>query len=284
MNSAESSKKGVRSTLVRAVVRHWRSGPRSHAFSYPMLTLQLDVDELESSCFTSVLLRYNRRAVCSIRGEDYLLGTESLRKKVSLILERHGQSEAPARITLVTMPRYFGYVFNPVSFFICYDRGDKIVACITQVNNTFGETHVYPLVCQPSNVPVSWSFPKSFFVSPFFDTQGSYTLEVVSEGEYLHIKVGLEREGTVVFAAALEGDAEPLSNRNLFRVLVRYPVTLLLTMPRIHLQALVLFFRAKATPFQKPAPSGPYTIRSNPNIIHRVRLAFLTLLRAGRKV
>lgn len=283
MTSSESSIVGVRSTLVRAIVHHWRSGPRAHSFSYPMLTLQLDVDELESGCFSSLLLRYNRHAVCSIHGEDYLLGTESLRQKVSLILRQHGYSEAPARISLVTMPRYFGYVFNPVSFFICYDSGDQIVACITQVNNTFGETHVYPLVCEPSRVPVSWNFSKGFFVSPFFDTQGQYKLAVVSEGERLHVTVDLERDGAPAFAAALEGDAEQLSNRNLFRALLSYPFTLLLTMPRIHLQALVLFFWAKAMPFRKPCTSGPYTIRSNPNIIHRSRLAFLSLLRATRK-
>jgi cyclopropane-fatty-acyl-phospholipid synthase len=265
-------------------VYHWRGVPRVHSFSYPMLTLQLDVDELESQSFSSLLLSYNRWGICSIRSDDYLTGAQPLRSKVESLLKSHGYSESPRRISLITMPRYFGYVFNPVSFFLCFDCDDKIVACITQVNNTFGETHVYPLMSQPSDVPVSWRFSKGFFVSPFFDTEGAYTLQVSDEGEKLHIQVELEREGAKVFAASLEGDARQLSKFNLFRALLTYPITLLLTIPRIHLQALVLFFKAKVIPFQKPSPSGPYTIRSNQNIIHRTRLAFLSILRAIRKV
>jgi cyclopropane-fatty-acyl-phospholipid synthase len=249
-----------------------------------MLTLQLDVDELESQSFSSLLLKYNRWGICSIRADDYLSTAATLRSRVESILISHGYKETPRRISLVTMPRYFGYVFNPVSFFLCFDGEDKIVACITQVNNTFGETHIYPLVCAPTTIPVSWSFSKEFFVSPFFDTEGSYSLRVAAEGVKLLIKVDLERDGGKVFAASLEGDARPLSNLNLFKALLSYPLTLLLTMPRIHLQALVLFFRAKVVPFRKPSPSGPYTIKSNQNIIHRTRLAFLSILRAFRKV
>jgi cyclopropane-fatty-acyl-phospholipid synthase len=271
-----------RSSVVRGVVHHWRAAPREHAFSYPMLMLQLDVDELEASSFSSLLLGYNRWGVCSIWADDYLTAGETLRAKVESVLKGHGCYESPSRITLIAMPRYFGYVFNPVSFFLCFDAKDRVLACITQVNNTFGETHVYPLVCEPSAMPVSWSFSKDFFVSPFFERQGVYTLHVVSEGRKVSIKVDLAREGAKVFAATLEGKAENLTKYSLFRALVRYPATLLLTMPRIHMQAMLLYFRAKATPFAKPAPSGPYTIRSNQNIIHRMRLALLSILRASR--
>jgi len=274
----------LRSAVLRCLVHHWRGVPRAHSFSYPMLTLKVDVDELESQEFSSILLGYNRWSLCSIWSSDYLTGEDNLRAKVETVLRDQGYCKSPKRIALVTMPRYFGYVFNPVSFFLCFNPEDKIVACITQVNNTFGETHVYPLVCEPSSLPVVWNFSKSFFVSPFFDTEGSYTLGVVAEDPKLEIKVDLERDASKVFAASLQGTAKPLSKCNLFRALLTYPFTLLLTMPRIHVQAMLLYFQAKATPCRKPAPSGPYTIKSNPNIIHRVRLALLSFLRSFRKV
>jgi cyclopropane-fatty-acyl-phospholipid synthase len=249
-----------------------------------MLTLQLDVDELESKTLDSALFGYNCWRICSVWARDYLTGTESLRSRVESIVQRHGVREAPARITLVTMPRYFGYVFNPVSFFICFDSSDSVVACITQVHNTFGECHIYPLVCDPSSIPVSWRFDKKFFVSPFFDSQGEYALTLRGEGHHLTIQVDLHKGPKQVFSATLDGSAVRLSKTNLFKALARYPFALLLTMPRIHMQALALFFRARAQPFLKPKPSDPYTIRSNQNSIHRARLTLLSLLRRVRGV
>lgn len=283
MKPLRSIREPTRSTIVRGLVRHWRGVPRAHSFVYPMLTLQLDLDELESDSFSSILFGYNRWSVCSVRGDDYLSGAGTLRSKVEEVLKGQGCSVSPHRIMLITMPRYFGYVFNPVSFFLCFTPENQIIACVTQVNNTFGESHLYPLVCGPCNAPVTWTFPKRFFVSPFFDTQGEYTLGVVSSGERVMITVDLQREGQTVFAASLEGSARPLSNCSLLKALVCYPITLLLTMPRIHLQAILLFFRAKATPCEKPNTAEPYTIRSNPNSIHKMRLAFLSVLRASRK-
>jgi cyclopropane-fatty-acyl-phospholipid synthase len=182
------------------------------------------------------------------------------------------------------MPRLFGYVFNPVSFFIAFDAQDRVIGCVTQVNNTFGEAHIYPLVCTPSVMPVCWRFPKKFFVSPFFDTQGEYEVVVKSEGRMLSIQVDLHRDESLVFSASLEGAAYSLSRRSLVTTLLRYPFSVVLTMPRIHVQALVLFFKAKATPFDKPRPSDPYTIRSQQNTIHRVRLWFLSVLKSSRRL
>ena len=284
MSSYPSYGKPLRSTLIQGDVWHWRGTPREHSFSYPMLSLQLDLDELASHSFDSVVLRHNRWGVCSIWNDDYLAGVGSLRAKVEAVLEREGIKDVPHRITLVTMPRYLGYVFNPVSFFICFNSDEKVFACVTQVHNTFGECHVYPLVCEASRLPVSWDFDKRFFVSPFFDSHGSYKLTLISEGALFSVRVDLVRDGQKVFSATLNGQASPISKSNLIKALLRYPLTLFLTMPRIHMQALKLIFRVKAVPQPKPVATEPYTIRSKQNIIHRARLAFLSALRRVRRV
>ena len=38
-----------------------------------------------------------------------------------------------------------GYVFNPVSFWVCHDAPAPSRAVLVEVNNTFGETHHYLL-------------------------------------------------------------------------------------------------------------------------------------------
>ena len=272
----------MRSRIVWGAVDHWRKGPREHSFSYPVFTFAFDVDELSSLAIGPRLVAYEKRAIFSVRSADYLRGEGSLREKVEGVLASHGRGEPPARITLITSPRYFGYVFNPVSFFACFDANNLVVGLITQVNNTFGETHVYPLVCSPQSMPVAWNFSKDFFVSPFFDMEGSYEVVLESEGDHLSIRVDLHREGEKVFAARLIGDGPTLSRGQVVATLKKFPITSMLTMPRIHGQAMKLFFTARAHVYTRPQPTNSYTIRSRQNIIHKARLGLLSLLRKAR--
>lgn len=273
----------MRSSLSWGEVKHWRAGPREHDFAYPIFTFELDVDELPSLSVWPRLFGFGRRAVFSIWTDDYLSGEGGIRERVERVLREHGQAACPHRITLITMPRYFGYVFNPVSFFACFDEEGNVLGLITQVNNTFGETHVYPLACSAQPAPVTWRFPKEFFVSPFFDRSGDYTVTLEQEGSRLGIRVDLERGGEPAFSATLRGEAQPISARRIWATIRNYPVTSLMTMPRIHGQALALYYKAKATPYPRPEPASGYTIRSRQNIIHRARLALLWLLRACRR-
>ena len=274
----------MRSKVVWGTVAHWRKAPKEHAFNYPVFTFAYDVDELPTLSIAPRLLAYEKRAVFSVRSADYLEGEGTLREKVQRVLQQHGKVESPARITLFTSPRYFGYVFNPVSFFACFDANDNVIGLITQVNNTFGDTHVYPLVCEPSPMPVAWHFSKDFFVSPFFNMEGTYEVAFESEGDSPSIRVDLHKEGEKVFSARLSGVAHTLSRSQLIATLKKFPVTSLLTMPRIHGQAVQLYFKARAKVYTRPDPTSVYTIRSRQNIIHRARLALLAVLRKARKV
>jgi cyclopropane-fatty-acyl-phospholipid synthase len=273
----------MRSRIIWGSVYHWRKSPREHSFSYPVLTMAFDVDELPSIDINPRLCAFEKRAVLSVRGDDYLEGEGTLRDKVERVLLQHGCREKPARITLVTSPRYFGYVFNPVSFLACFDATDRVIGLITQVNNTFGDTHVYPLVSEPTSMPAIWRFSKGFFVSPFFNMEGTYEVALESEGETLHIRVDLHHEGEKAFKASLSGVGRPVSRGQLLKTLIKFPLTLLLTMPRIHLQAMKLYFKSRANVYIRPEPSSAYTIRSRQNIIHKARLALLALLRKARE-
>lgn len=272
----------MRSRVVWGSVAHWRKSPREHSFTYPVFTLELDLDELPTLAIAPGLFAYNKRAVLTVRTSDYLEGEGTLREKVERVLRQHGRSDKPARITLVTSPRYFGYVFNPVSFFACFDSDERVIGLITQVNNTFGDTHVYPLVCDPTPMPAVWRFSKGFFVSPFFNMEGTYEVALESEGAAPHIRVDLHRDGDKVFAASLRGDGKMMSKGQLLKTLIKFPFSLLLTMPRIHLQAMKLYFKARANVYTRPEPTSAYTIRSRQNIIHRARLALLALFQKAR--
>lgn len=269
-----------RSKIAWGEVGHFRFTPKRYGFSYPLFTFELDLDELENLSISPRLFAHNKRALLSIRSRDYLEGEGSLRDKVERILRAQGVGERPDRITLMTMPRFCGYIFNPVSFFACFDSEGRVVGLITQVNNTFGESHVYPLVCKPSQMPVTWRFAKDFFVSPFFDREGEYTVVLESEGEKVGVLVELTREGERSFSAFVRGEAQGLTAGRIVHTLLRFPLASILTMSRIHLHALVLYFKVGLTPYIKPSADSNNTIHSRQNIIHRARLWLLALLRS----
>jgi cyclopropane-fatty-acyl-phospholipid synthase len=272
----------MRSKVVWGTVAHWRKAPKEHSFTYPVFTFAFDVDELPTLTIGPRLLAYEKRAVFSVRAADYLEGDGTLREKVQRVLQQHGYPQSPARITLFTSPRYFGYVFNPVSFFACFDANDQVIGLITQVTNTFGDTHVYPLVCEPSSMPVQWRFSKDFFVSPFFNMEGTYEVTLESEGDSPSIRVDLHKDGEKAFSARIAGVGHPLSRSQLIATLRKFPITSLLTMPRIHGQAMQLYFKARANVYTRPEPTSVYTIWSRQNIIHRARLFLLAVLRKAR--
>ena len=274
----------MKSRVVWGTVAHWRGAPKEHSFCYPVFTFAFDVDELSTLRVGPRLLAYEKRAVFSVRNGDYLSGEGTIREKVERVLKAHGRNESPARITLFTSPRYFGYVFNPVSFFACFDSNEKVIGLITQVNNTFGDTHVYPLVCEPSEMPVQWNFSKDFFVSPFFNMEGQYEVALEAEGERAKVRVDLHKDGQKAFAATLSGDGMVITRGVLWATLRKFPITSLLTMPRIHGQAMQLYFKARAHVYTRPDPTSSYTIRSRQNIIHRARLALLAVLRRVREL
>jgi cyclopropane-fatty-acyl-phospholipid synthase len=273
----------MRSKISWGEVAHWRASPKPHSFSYPIFTFELDLDELQGLAVAPRIFAQDRCALFSIRTDDYLEGGGTLRERVERVLREHGQLSRPHRITLITMPRYFGYVFNPVSFFACFDADDKAIGFVTQVNNTFGETHIYPLVCEPASLPVEWRFPKEFFVSPFYDVSGEYSVRLEREGEALSVRVDLHREGALEFSATLRGEALDATPKRVRATIWKYPVSSLLTMPRIHLQAIKIYFGAQATPEPRPCPLSRYTIHSRQTIIHRARLGLLWLLRLARR-
>ncbi len=85
---------------------------------------------------------------------------------------------------LLTVAKFCGYAFNPVSFWYLYSSGKELAAVIAEVNNTFGGRHLYFLTKENSLSPSTTStettfrnrFQKDFFVSPFSKRTGDYSL------------------------------------------------------------------------------------------------------------
>ena len=280
-------------------VMHARLQPVHHAFKFPLLMMAVDLAELPALSRSVRGFGYNRRAAVSLRDRDYLSpGDEPIREKLDGFLRRAGMADAlaqTARVMLVTCPRVLGYAFNPVSFYFCERADGSMPITVAEVNNTFGERHLYvlnnPSHDEPSDAPAparaSFRADKRFHVSPFNDMEGRYEFEFggLSRGG-VDAVVNLWREETCVFRSRLRVALQPLTSRSLRASVAAQPLAVFLTMPRIWGQAARLYFQRELPVFSKPPPSDVMTIRGVPltlrqSAARRVLRAALGRLRAG---
>jgi len=280
----------VHSRLYVGKVMHARFLPAAHRFVYPIYAYALDLDELPALDRTVRGFAYNRFAFGAVHDKDYLDGQGAIRERLMGRLAKHGCADGIERIVLVTMARFLGYAFNPVSFYYCL-RADGALRCaVAEVNNTFGERHLYILEKPrgaPGRYPAVYHQPKQFHVSPFNDTRGYYELSFSELAERMRISVTLYREDAKILTAVIHGKARPLDTAHFRGIALRYPLTAASSVPRISWQAAQLFWRRKLRFHHKPNPTHPMTIGRIPptrlqNVCMRRVRRMLERMRVGR--
>ena len=264
----------MNSKLYTGIVEHERFHPASHRLAYKLYMYAFDLAELETVDRRFPLFGYNRLRPVSLYDRDYLgRQSVSIRRKVLEHVSAQISTGDVKQIILVTSPRLLGYVFNPASFYFCFSHSGRLLAALTEVNNTFGEKHVYAL---SDNLQANGEFParfqadKAFHVSPFNNMDGAYQFTFADIRERLDICIDLHRKGEHILRAHLQGDPLPLTPFNHLKTVLRHPIRPHLTISRIYREAYKLFFIRKLDFFSKPVPPSPMTIgRLPPTTIQR---------------
>ena len=285
----------LRSSLYECTVMHHRFTPKEHHFVYRIFLFAFDLDELPELHRRLPLFSYNRANLFSFRDRDFLPTAEplhnassegasgapaplssgnhpseigNLKSRVLAYLAAHGIDLTGGRVVLVTLPRVLGYLFNPVSFYFCYDATGTCVASLAEVTNTFKEMKPYFLgpetltsaACSASDLSTlnpqlstgeardsratfALRTPKHFYVSPFSDVDTAFDFSLRAPGERLSIRiddyVGAERTLT----STLAGPRRELTGLRLAWFSLKYPAITLRIIALIHWHAARLWFR-----------------------------------------
>lgn len=267
-------------------VKHERLKPVRHQLTYPLYVYCFDLDELTELDRTLPLFGYNCLRPASLYDRDYLDDSDgTVREKLTRFLEPEGYADAVTTVMLVTSARYFNYIFNPVSFYYCFSRRGDLVCVVAEVNNTFGERHVYiPRRAgnEGTGFPARFSAPKHFHVSPFNDVAGTYEFVFSDIRKELFTRINLYRDDELAFYAELWGTPVPLTASRHAKVLLSHPLIPHLTIPRIYWEAAKLFFVRKLSYHEKPVPISMMTIRRNPPTLFQKRcMKFIVTLLNG---
>ncbi len=267
-------------------VRHRRFAPVSRAFTFPLYMLYLDLDEVDEVLATGRFWASDRRrraiSLGRFRRGDYLGDpSRDLRDEVLDRVQQELGFRPDGPVRVLTHARQYGYVFNPVSFYYCFQRDgetgvESLVSIVAEITNTpWKERHAYVLDCRaaPSEAsedlracvisrPRRFAFEKAFHVSPFMPMGLAYewTLSVPCPRDHSRLGIHMtlketDRSGSVggpesrgtpgrrIFDATLRLDRLAIGSRTLDAMLLRFPIMTARVILSIHWHALILWLR-----------------------------------------
>ncbi|MFO1418390.1 MAG: DUF1365 domain-containing protein [Methylotetracoccus sp.] len=236
----------MNSCIYRGVVSHQRFSPVAHRFTYRLYMIYLDLGELDTVFAGRWLWSTRRPAVAWFRRRDHF-GDPSvpLDRAVRETVERLSGITVDGPVRLLTHLRYFGYCFNPISIFYCFDGdGRTLKAVLAEVTNTpWGERRCYVLPAAPSdtdaNTPLR--FEKTLHVSPFMPMDLDYVWHSNVPGAKLAVQLEVLQGETRLLNAALALRREEIGPDSLAACLARHPLMTLEVIAGIHWQALWLW-------------------------------------------
>ena len=251
------------SALYRGELAHARDDEHARrAFRYGVMMAALDLDELDALDRELRLFSHGRANLFAFRDRDYASATSpstgaasrDLRGELAALRAANGLA-VPHATRAVTNLRAFGYLFNPVSFFIDYDARGEITAAIAEVNNTYGGNLRYVLgpAQRMPGARATFRHVRELFVSPFLHGEVTYDfeLDVPLDGDALAIAMHVrDARDHRVFFARFAGTRTPLSDRTLALAALRYPFMTAQVIGLIHWQALKL--RLAGVPYVRP--------------------------------
>jgi len=238
---------------IAGVTTHTRRGAIQHGFRYGVDFVLIDPEARDTGPCLFSRNRFNLASVYDIdHGGRLKAGGGS--KWARDVLAEHGLTDRQVQLLLLTQPRFAGYVFNPVSFWLALDD-NALVAVIAEVSTPFGDRHSY--LCRlPGFAPITKDSrirtPKSLHVSPFQAVSGGYEFNFDIRTDRIAIHI-LHRNGAEGVVATLAGPRRRMTSTGLIMAALRRPLGAVRTIMLIYWQALRLKlkgsrYRTRPTP------------------------------------
>jgi len=228
------------SCIYNGEVNHTRFKPVKHFLNYKTFSLFIDLDEIEQLDKSISIFSHNKFNIFSFYNKDH--GDRDgncLKKWVISNLKKYKIEGNISKIKILCYPRIFGYVFNPLSIFYCYEN-DKLKSIFYEVKNTFNEQHTYIFKIKDGE-EIKQKCKKKFYVSPFMDMETFYNFKLIDPNQRLSVMIKqTDAEGTVL-TATQTGYKKEFNFKQLLINFFRYPLMTLKIISSIHFEALLLW-------------------------------------------
>ena len=230
------------SYIYSGLVTHKRFKPKRHFFSYKVFSLLIDLEEIEELEKKIKFFSFNKFNILSFHNIDHgPRDGSSLIHWAKKVLKNSKINIGSGKIKLLCFPRFFGYVFNPLSIFYCYSEESKLKAILYEVKNTFNEQHTYVFPVSSSSKLILHKCNKKFYVSPFIEMETFYNFRLLKPGKNISIFIRQNDTDGTLFTACQVGKRIELNNKQLFLQFLRHPLMSFKIILAIHFEAFRLW-------------------------------------------
>jgi uncharacterized protein len=230
----------MNSCIYNGTVKHQRFKPIEHSLNYKTFSILLDLDEIENLAKNISIFSLNKFNIFSFYDHDHgARDGSSLKDWVQKNIKKFNISNNITKIKLLCYPRVFGYVFNPLSIFYCYENND-LKAIFYEVKNTFNEQHTYIFKIK-DNEKIEQKCKKKFYVSPFMDMETYYNFKLLNPNEKLSIFIRQTNGEETILTATQTGDKKEFSFKQLLINFFKYPLMTIKIISSIHYEAFFLW-------------------------------------------
>jgi len=236
--------KSFNSCIYSGFVTHRRFKPKRHFFTYKTFSLLIDLKEIKNLSEKIKFFSYNRYNILSFYDLDHgPRDGSSLIKWAKEALTKAEINIGSGTIKLLCYPRFFGYVFNPLSIFYCYNENSQLKAILYEVKNTFNEQHTYVFPASPHSNLILHKCDKKFYVSPFIEMKTFYNFRLLNPGKILSVFIRQRDKGGTLLTACQVGKKIEMSGKNLLFQFLRHPLMSFKVILGIHFEALKLWIK-----------------------------------------
>ena len=177
---------------------------------------------------------------------------------------------------MLSSPSFFGYTFNPASFYFSVNSSNEIEEILVEVHNTFSESHHYHLSKKNLITPNPLTFlnPKEFHVSPFFSREGNYEFTFNISDKIIFIKIDLYQDDLKVISTSYSGKFGNQKSLKSLSQIIKLIFSITKTEILILVQAYKLKFKIKIPYVPKPNKKNGNLESTARGIISRLKLPF----------
>ena len=246
--------------LFKGTVSHTRTSPTLHRFKYSFFQIWLDIERPELvdnisrfwSSKKNNLVRFNRNNYLPNAGNE----TSTLRQNICKKIKQQTGKTFQGKTYLLASLSYWGYCYNPVSFYICYDQEGNLEFILSEIHNTpWGErfTYVHDISSNINNASsqsenkvsdkLQFKFDKQFHVSPFMPMDLEYDWQFLIKQRTILISMNLHQQKKSIFNATLNLKGEELSSHQANKLPFNYPFMCFKVLFSIYWNALRLWVK-----------------------------------------